>query len=94
MGCNLAPSNEDNYLALAVCILTDLGPDEAFARVVPRTYTEYLQQKQRETLEMIRLKNKGLTYNQIGERFEMKGNAVCKRIKRYQEGRARIEQSG
>jgi hypothetical protein len=75
-----------SWIALAVCILTPKTIEQAFndlvvdPRISPRK-----QQKSTDTIDMVKLREKGLTYQAIGQIFGLKHDTVFKRIKRFKQ---------
>lgn len=69
------------YLALAVCILTNLTPEQAFERVAPESGGR-VKHNDNDIIEMIKLK-KTMTYAQIGQIFNISANTVYRKIKKY-----------
>lgn len=72
----------ENYYALALCILTDTIPEKAFMLIFGDQETR-AEKRLRETLEMVNLKEQGLTYKQIGRLYGVRIDAVWKRLKKY-----------
>ena len=73
----------DNYVALMMCIFTGWEPEQCFI------YLETLRRPKRKSniieddvLDMIRLKQNGMSYREIGEIYGLSPDAVYYRIKR------------
>jgi len=78
----------ENYCALALCILTNMVPEQAFRRAGCESPETKTQQRKRETAEMLDLRRKGFTYEQIGQLYGVRQETVWKRLKKYQEVKA------
>lgn len=73
---------EDNYLALYIAIIGECSPEIAFHRLkygysAPRLLTES------DVLDMIKLKEAGLTFQNIGDIYNLHPTTIQKRLKRY-----------
>lgn len=73
----------DNYVALMMCIFTGWEPEQCF------NYLETLRRPKRKSniteddvLDMIRLKQNGMSHREIGEIYGLSPDAVYYRIKR------------
>ncbi|MCK8824706.1 helix-turn-helix domain-containing protein [Fuchsiella alkaliacetigena] len=67
-----------NYLALICCIANEIAPStalEGFGLLDPN--------KEQQIIEMIQLKKQGLSYKDIGSRYNLSADAVYNRIRRY-----------
>ena len=85
---NLTLRPEVAYMALAVCILTDLEPEEAFDRVsAPVTWAQKVARNRERTEDMIKLKEQGFGYKEIAEMYGVTRGTVWNRIKQYKKGR-------
>lgn len=81
---------EENYLALAVSILANSPPEHAFNLLTNKFRKDITEADVR---DMVQLKAK-LTYQQIGEIYGMKKEAVHKRIRNYRAKQVRKENAG
>lgn len=84
---NLILRKEVSYLALAVCILTNLNPEEAFDRIAPDNTQKKVRRlnKLKETEKMIELRKQGVKYTDIANMFGITKDAVFRRLRRYKE---------
>lgn len=71
---------EENYCALALAIIKDYTPEQAF-EVLENGCISRVSQKNA-TQEMIRLKEAGLSYREIGDIFGIPRIAAYRRIGR------------
>lgn len=74
-----------SWIALAVCILTPKTIEQAFNDLVEDPRVDLRKQKMVDTVDMIRLRENGLTYQEIGEIFGLKRDVVFVRIKRFKQ---------
>lgn len=81
----------DNYVALMMCIFTGWEPEQCFS------YLETSRKPKRKSniteddvLDMIRLKQNGMSHREIGEIYGLSPDAVYYRIKRFK----KVEESG
>lgn len=75
---------KDNYIALAMSILTGWTADQCFTYL--DTMRRPIQNRniaEKDIEHMVQLKQQGMTYRQIGEMFGLSSGAVFKRVKRY-----------
>lgn len=70
-----------NYCAFAVAVCRDIDMDEAFDMVIKGKRSLYKPVE--EVREMIRLREEGKTFKEIGQVFGLKADTVFMRIKRY-----------
>ena len=82
---------KEAYLALAVSILIKSTPEQAYARLGTR-FGQKGQMvrkdiKDEDIEQMIRMRESGGTWNEIGESFGLDMHAAYKRVKRYKERR-------
>ncbi len=82
----------ENYTALLIAIEKEVCQEEAFKildivadgkQISNRKFKVKLINE--DMKDMIKLKNEGLTYKQIGEIYGISDHAVYRRIKRYKE---------
>lgn len=77
---------EDNYIALAACILSNKTVDAAFRAVFHDSIDERSGRPagpvREDTVRMVELQ-KSMTYEQVGEQYGITAGAVFCRIKRY-----------
>ena len=74
---------KENYYTLLVCILRPVTSEQAFAMmhgVFPKVVGK---RKAIDIHELIQLQSDGLSYQQIGEKYNLSPGAVKMRIKRY-----------
>ena len=70
--------------ALAIAILKPVSVEQAFDLIeIGSLKKTYLMPE--DTKDMVKLKNNGTTYTEIGEIYDITANAVLKRVKRYKE---------
>lgn len=72
------------HMALCVSILTGVLPDEAF-ELLENGNLSYRKIDEEDIQDMIALKG-SMTYNEIGQMFGLSGDAVRRRMLRYQPG--------
>lgn len=86
---------KEAYLALAVSILIKSTPEQSYARLgTGFSKKSFLVRKDitdSDVEEMIKLKDLGMTWDEIGESFGMDMHAAFKRVKRYKERRKKDE---
>lgn len=72
-----------NFAALCIAILREdiATPEQAFAVLEGKEIRTAYNDK--DTLDMISMKDQGLCYQEIGEMYGIGGDAVFGRIKRY-----------
>lgn len=75
------PSVAINYCAFAVAICRDVDCEEAIDLIVKGKRSVYKPVE--EVLEMIRLRETGMSYSEIGKYFGIQADNVFMRIKRY-----------
>jgi DNA invertase Pin-like site-specific DNA recombinase len=73
---------EENFCALAISILKDCTPEQAFDLYYDGFTKLDRSAIKEETMDMVALKAQGMTYAQIAEIFGMKWATVGKRLKR------------
>ena len=78
----------EGYLALALCILTEYDPDEAFDVIVPVGGSAYRREvrasrHREETEDIIRLKNQGMHAYELAYLFGVTANAIYARIRKH-----------
>ena len=76
---------EISYMALAVCILTDLSPEEAFNRLYPPTWAEKMAVSNALAVTIIEMRSQGMGYAEIGRQLGMGRGTVYRRIQQYRE---------
>ncbi|QZY56693.1 helix-turn-helix domain-containing protein [Crassaminicella profunda] len=76
-----------NIAALAIAMIREdiFSAEDAFKRLEGKKKRICREADPKDTEQMIRLKEKGLTYKQIGEAFGISKDAVYRRMKRYKE---------
>lgn len=82
---------KENYYALLICIIRpDYNIDRSLQAMFEGKVTRIRNTavKRDDVEDMIRLKQQGMTYKEIGELYGMKKDAVHKRIQRYKEAKA------
>jgi DNA-directed RNA polymerase specialized sigma subunit len=73
---------EENYYALVLAILTGCTPEEAF-EWLDKGYKHRTRQRSKDiSIEVLRLRYKGLTNKEIGEILGLSEHAVSKRYNR------------
>ena len=72
----------DNIAALtiAICYQDYLLPEAAFGILAGEKYLSTIEDKE----DMLRLKEEGLSFNEIGKLYGVTGSNVYKTLKRYQ----------
>lgn len=74
---------DENYCALYIAIIKECNVEDAF-RLYHYGHKKVVYNKNGEEIEnMIKLKNQGYTYQQIGDIYGIARNTVCEKIKRY-----------
>ena len=79
---------KENYYALLICILR---PDYSIDRSLQAMMDEVITKKRNTSItkkdieDMIRMKEQGMTYEEIGEIYGLTKGAVYRRIKRFKE---------
>ncbi len=73
--------DEVGWCALAVSILTTKTPEQAFELLDPTDNLSVFSEK--DTEDMIRLKEQGLTFKELGEIYNVHPSSVASRIKRF-----------
>lgn len=78
----------EGYLALAVCILTEHDPDEAFDVIVPEGASSYRRQirdirYRQEVEDIVKLKEQGTHIYELAYLFGVTANAIYNRIKKH-----------
>jgi len=82
------------WLALAVCILTEITPEESFQRIAPVGMTGGKNIRLTEDVirEMVRLK-KSMSYEALGKYYGVSANTAYRNIKKYNE-RVKVDDRG
>lgn len=84
---NLTPLDLSvNWCALALCILTNTAPEDAFLYLdgVRKTYrSSRTRLNEEDDRKMAELKDQGYTYREIADLYQLSLTATIKRIKRY-----------
>ena len=86
---------EISYLALAMCILTDLSPEQALNRLCPPRLCpgtgDRLSVANEAGATMYEMRQRGMGYADIGRQFGMSRGAVYRRIQQYKKRLERDE---
>lgn len=76
----------DNYIAFAMSILTGWNPDQCFYYLETlRRPSSSLIITEDDVLNMVRLRENGMMYKEIGELYGLSDQAVYYRIKRFKQ---------
>jgi len=75
---------KENYYALLICILKPVTIEQGFDLLDGRiTHRNNMAITNEDIEDMIRMKQKGMTYQQIGDLYGLSWDSVRRRIKRY-----------
>ncbi len=75
---------EDNWYALVVAILFNQPPETAFQILEDGTRNlHYSKLTELDTIDMIKFREEGTTYREIGEMYGISESAACKRMSYY-----------
>jgi len=75
---------KDNYIACVMCILTGWTPEQCFDYLEKLERPRYnLNVTEDDVLNMVRLKQSGMTYREIGEIYGLSPDATYNRIRRF-----------
>jgi hypothetical protein len=77
---------EENYYALLICILKPVTIEQSFDLWEGRTSrVRNISITKADVEDMVKMKQKGMTYSAIGELYGLTKEATYRRIKRYRE---------
>lgn len=78
----------DDYglTALMICVFSNMTPEQAFRKLENKPY-KYTMLSDEDALDMVKMKENGMTYKSIGECYGISESAAYRRIERLKKNR-------
>ena len=73
----------ENYYTLALCLLSDMAVEQALKYYSLEADRPRVTGKEKQTEEMLRLRQQGMSYEQIGNMYGLTRATVYTRLKKY-----------
>lgn len=78
----------DDYglTALLICVFQNITPEQAFRKLENKTY-KYTKLSEEDMLDMLKMRDNGMTLKSIGECYGISESEVCRRLGSFRKRR-------
>ena len=74
------------FTALMICVFSNMTPEQAFRKLENKSYKNTMLSDE-DALDMMKMKENGMTYKAIGECYGISESAAFRRMERFKEKR-------